>query len=122
VVVGCFSQVPCLAPFCDDDMPFLILASPPCTVQVKVRKIGQAVEQEVKVAAVCLDADVALLSCSAAGFWDDLEAVSLEVELPALQVRQGTGAHLPHDAPLIVTRPLGAPRPLPACAMPTRTA
>ena len=51
--------------------------------------MGQAEEVEVHVAAVCLDADVALLSCSSSGFWDDMQAVDLEMQLPGLQVCKG---------------------------------
>jgi len=53
--------------------------------KVKVRKVGQAQEHEVRVAAVCLDADVALLSCKSPHFFDDMEAVKFQAQLPALQ-------------------------------------
>jgi hypothetical protein len=52
-----------------------------------VRKVGQAKEHEVKVVAVCLDADVSLLQFSTPGnLWEDLEAVQIQAQLPQLQV------------------------------------
>lgn len=51
-----------------------------------MRKVGDAREFEVKVAAVCLDADVALLSCKSEEFWEGLEAVDIQSQLPQLQV------------------------------------